>query len=132
MLQGVPAERVQPTGAPLADDQPPAHDPVIDPAVQRAASALRTDLDRFTLAESWTLMACGYRLATRALAESQHPIATELFSHPWPFKAIDPWIDREDLRHRLLKELEPGRKLFFKGFPFGRRPLSKSVLESGG
>ena len=132
MLQGIPAERVPPIGAPYTDNLSPAGAAVVDPAVQRAASALRTDLDRFTTAEAWTLMACGYRLATQALADQQHPMASEPFTHPWPFRAIDPWIDREDLRKRLLRELEPGKKLFFKSLPLGRRPLPRSALEQGG
>ena len=132
MLQGMPLQRVPPTGFGLADDLNGAGDPVVDPAIQEATSALRTDLDRFTVAEAWTLMACGYRIARRALAETDHPQADEPFEYDWPFRAIDPWLDEPRLRGRLLEELKPGRKLFLKGFPFGRRSLSRTELERGG
>jgi hypothetical protein len=75
-------------------------------------------------------MACGYRLTTHALAARPHPLATEPREIAWGFRAIDPWIDDPALRSRLLPELQSGSNLFFKWFPFGRRPLSRAVIES--
>ena len=130
MLRGIPIERIAPTGQKSVRRDEPTPSP-IDVDVQRAAAALRTDLDRFTIAESWTLMACGYRLARAELSGRPHPLAAEEVEFAWPFRAVDPWIDQPQGRARLLRELRRGSRVFFKWFPGGRQPLSRATIEAG-
>ncbi len=130
MLEGLPVQRVDPIGAtPQRSRDETTPMTAIPDDVQRAIAALRTDLDRFTIAEAWTLMACGYRLTTHALAARPHPLATEPKEVAWEFRAIDEWVDEPALRSRLLPELQRGSKLFLKWFPLGRRPLRRTEIE---
>lgn len=126
LLSGLPVNRIQPitaATAPQADPSVPSsgssgHDPVF-----RALSELRTDLDRFTTAEAYALMARGYRLTLEAFERQPHPLAQPRVAESWPFLAIEPLLDDPAASRRLLRELEVGRKVFFKWLPRGRRPM---------
>ena len=57
---------------------------------QRAPAELRTDLDAFTVLESRSLMACGYRMASKAYEKHIASAVPELGGPPvtadWPFQ----------------------------------------------
>lgn len=126
LLSGLPVHRVQPSDSntprgsvpPVDDEQPTVRD-----QIYRAISELRTDLDRFTVAEAHALMARGYALTQESLARQRHPLAGKRTPQPWTFLAIEDVIDDPARAPRLLRELRTGRKLFFKWFPRGRRSM---------
>src|SRR5262249_39044207 len=59
--------------------------------LQQALAELRTDLDAFTEIESSALMACGYKMGTKALDGDLPELAKRWRPAPydnWPFKAM--------------------------------------------
>jgi predicted acylesterase/phospholipase RssA len=94
------------------DDDPLAHGPRpdygIDERVQRALSELRTDLDRFSDHEAYSLMAAGYAMTEAELGAAMpgmFPAVGELVAQAsWPFAPA-----REALRDpRAAHGLQPG------------------------
>lgn len=127
LLSGLPVNRIQPSASTAEHDHAPrlGHQPMsMREQIHRAISELRTDLDRFTTAEAYALMARAYALTQDALEQRPHPLARARIPEPWSFLAIEPIIDNTTKSQRLLQELRTGRKLFFKWFPRGRRPMS--------
>lgn len=82
---------------------------------QKALAELRTDLDDFTEVESHALMACGYKMATKAFDRDLAEL-TELWDEPaleeWPFAELLPEITSTAAttprRKQLLEELRLG------------------------
>ncbi len=100
------AERYDPADDPLATA--PGPDYGIDQSVQRALSELRTDLDRFSDHEAYSLMAAGYAMTKVELAASMpgmFPAVGELVEQAsWPFAPA-----LETLRDpRAAHALQPG------------------------
>ena len=106
----VPPRRV--AGAPPA---PPAEvdgrPREIHADVQSALAALRTDLDAFTDDEAYGLMAAGYLMARRGLAELSPDFAAPTApTAGWPFEAHLPRLAEA----AFALELERGRKRLFR------------------
>jgi predicted acylesterase/phospholipase RssA len=99
----------------------------VDPGVQRALAELRTDLDRFTEAECFSLMELGYRLSSRALEETPHPLANRrVVAFPWSFRVAGHWMVPDSERAaRLTEALRRGRPLFLKWCPGRRRNITR-------
>jgi predicted acylesterase/phospholipase RssA len=136
LLDGVVPERIAPT---VPGAAPPEHDDVattteavpaddaVDRAVQRALAELRTDLDRFTPAECFALMELGYRLTSRSLRRSPHPLAQPPTApYPWSFRVAGAWMAPSTPRAReLARSLRRGRPVFGKWLPGRRRTLEE-------
>jgi predicted acylesterase/phospholipase RssA len=76
--------------------------------LQQALAELRTDLDAFTEIESSALMACGYKMATKALDSDLPELANRWRPAPhdnWPFKAMLDEITAIDIGAKRLNEL---------------------------
>ena len=133
LLQGVRPDRQQPLGVvdrasdpvDLVTVQSPTHP--VDPAVQQALAQLRTDLDRFTEAECFSLMELGYRLASRALEAGRHHLATPRdVPFPWSFRVAAEWMQPgTDKAAELARALRRGRPVFFKWLPGRRRGITR-------
>src|SRR5262249_13921613 len=76
--------------------------------LQQALAELRTDLDAFTEIESSALMACGYKMGTKALDGDLPELAKHWRPAPydnWPFKAMLEEITAVDIGTKRLGEL---------------------------
>jgi NTE family protein len=125
LLTGLPVNRIEPVGSTARTVAGPAGDDASARREQiyRAISELRTDLDRFTVAEATALMARGYALTNEAFERRPHPLAAPRQPRQWSFSPIDEILGDPAGSERLLEELQKGRKLFFKWFPTGRRAM---------
>lgn len=88
----------------------------IDEGVQRALAALRTDLDAFSDDEAFALMAAGYLMTTRDLADALPDLAEprrELVRDDWPFAAVCAEMT-SDAASRLAESLRSGEDRFFR------------------
>lgn len=98
--------------APPADEEPRYG---IHVEVQRALAELRTDLDLFSRDEADALMAAGYRIAERELADDLPDLATPnpdlVAAADWPFA---PMLDRLSRPNGLATELRIGNARFFR------------------
>jgi predicted acylesterase/phospholipase RssA len=84
--------------------------------VQRGLANLRTDLDSFHAAEAWALMASGYRMMRRELADCMNLSESAGPAASWRFLAIDGVLhgDEERAGEMLLELLDAGRQRFFR------------------
>ena len=88
----------------------------IDPGVQRALAALRTDLDAFSDDEAFALMAAGYRMTMRDLADALPELAEprrELVRDDWPFATVCAEMTSDETS-RLAESLRCGEDRFFR------------------
>jgi predicted acylesterase/phospholipase RssA len=89
----------------------------IDRGVQRALAELRTDLDAFSDDEAYALMAVGYLMTRKDLADALPDLAAARveIGDRWPFWT---WIDRvtapDDPAPGLARSLGWGRSRFFR------------------
>lgn len=139
LLQGVRPDRQQPLGAidratdPLDLVAIPSPTHPADPAVQQALAQMRTDLDRFTEAECFSLMELGYRLSSRALEARRHPLAQPReVPFPWSFRVAAEWMEPgTDKAAELARALRRGRPVFFKWLPGRRRGIKRLTAKPG-
>ncbi|MEA3210545.1 MAG: hypothetical protein QOE70_3602 [Chthoniobacter sp.] len=104
--------------------------------VQEKISALRTDLDSFSDAEAFALMASGYRMTEREFAaritDFRRAVAPP---QPWQFLAIEKFTSGtkgyEGGERELLRLLDVGRQLAFKIWMLSP-PLQAAGLVLGG
>lgn len=113
LKKGIPAPPRDSVGCPEPydpDDDPLATGPHgpgygIHPAVQRALSELRTDLDRFSDAEAYGLMAAGYAMSRVELDTSVGrlfpPVQALVDNATWPFLSTLARLDEPRTAHAL-------------------------------
>lgn len=104
------------------DSQEPSKPPSVDPLtpygiqrhVQLQLAAIRTDLDSFSEAEAYALMASGYLMAEHALRNSilGFPVQQRR-REPWKFLAIEPLL-KEARQETFARQLRVSGFLFFK------------------
>lgn len=91
----------------------------IDEDVQRALAELRTDLDSFSDAEAWSLMAAGYAMTRyelpKALGDGPALVPLEGVVR-WPFAEALQRLGDPAAREGLLDALRPGHARFLRRF----------------
>ncbi len=91
----------------------------IDESVQRALSELRTDLDAFSDAEAYSLIAAGYAMTryelARALPDLPGVDSALEGSEPWPFAHALAKLAEPDSESGLVQALQPGSSRFMRG-----------------
>jgi predicted acylesterase/phospholipase RssA len=101
-------------------DPSPTHQRVTRPRkiIDERISAIRTDLDSFSDAESYVLMTNGYRMIERAFASARPPGEPVPSPSAWPFLSIEPIMEGERgyerAHQRLLVLLGAGSQTLFK------------------
>ncbi|MCI0434163.1 MAG: patatin-like phospholipase family protein [Gemmatimonadetes bacterium] len=93
--------------------------------VQRLIAGIRTDLDSFSEAEAFALMASGYRMADHGVREhlGRFPVDGSDPGVEWPFLAVDDAMVRGSTATRLMTHLRVAGQRFFKVWRLSR-PLS--------
>jgi predicted acylesterase/phospholipase RssA len=115
------------------DAMPEGHEPPaygIDPDVQRALAELRTDLDKFSDDEAYSLMAAGYAMTRCELPEALPGL--ECAQKPpweqpedWPFLAALARISEPAAQTGLAETLRRGHWRFLRGYHAWRHRRSK-------
>jgi predicted acylesterase/phospholipase RssA len=132
LLDGLQPSWIQASGArfrrsPHTDPKSQEVDGTIDASVHRALAQLRTDLDRFTEVECFSLMELGYRIADRALAQTPHPLRQPPEKpFAWTFRVAGGWMQPRSLQAAsLAKALKYGQPRFLKWAQPGRREFTR-------
>jgi predicted acylesterase/phospholipase RssA len=106
----------------------------IDEGIQRLLAELRTDLDAFSNAEAYSLMAAGYKMTAyeleQGLFDFPQPEPAPQPATPWPFTEALASIARPPAETGLDVELGAGKRRFLRGWHKwrargGKGPLSK-------
>jgi hypothetical protein len=105
---------------------PPNNDPLLGYGVQRdiqrRLAAVRTDLDSFSEAEAYSLMASGYLMTGKSLSQ---PILgfplPESVPFQWKFMQVEPLLGEPDSRSWLRRQLKVADKLALKVWLVTRR-----------
>lgn len=97
------------------------------PEVQRALSAVRTDLDAFHDAEAYSLMENGYQMARAELpkADNISSLKKNLPAFNWPFHAVQPFLQRPPAQY--LKTLRVASHNSFKLLRLSRKIATACV-----
>jgi hypothetical protein len=101
-------------------DPSPAHQkqPRARNIIDELISAIRTDLDAFSEAESYVLMTNGYRMIERALARERQSGEAAPAATAWPFLSIEPIMEgdrgHQRAHKRLLVLLKASSETLFK------------------
>jgi predicted acylesterase/phospholipase RssA len=119
-----PYDPVDDAGASDAAGAAPAY--AIDATVQRALAELRTDLDAFSDAEAYALMAAGYEMARCELPRALRDLpntgaAFKPAGVTWPFTPMLAKLAEPAAVAGLSEELRRGHALFFRRFSDWRR-----------
>jgi hypothetical protein len=104
----------------------PGHDPLlgygIQRDIQRRLAAVRTDLDSFSEAEGWSLMASGYLMTKSALGQPILGFALEpAHAHAWKFQEVVPLLADPDPQSWLRRQLQVADRLALKVWLVTRR-----------
>jgi hypothetical protein len=96
--------------------------------VQRRLAGIRTDLDSFSEAEAYALMASGYCMAETALRQPilGFPVTADQ-REPWEFLRIEPLMRQAGKDSPLLRQLSVADRLMFKVWM-----LSRPLQTAGG
>lgn len=105
---------------------PPRQDPLlgygIQRDIQRRLAAVRTDLDSFSDAEGWSLMASGYLMTKSALGQPILGFDLEPATpHAWKFQQVLPMLADPDPQSWLRRQLKVADKLALKVWLVTRR-----------
>jgi hypothetical protein len=103
--------------------------------MQQRIAALRTDLDSFSEAEAYALMASGYRMIDREVADQQLELHRQPApKQPWDFLAMERLLDLSETNdtapNSLLRLLEVGGERAFKVWHLSR-PLQIAATVLG-
>jgi hypothetical protein len=125
LKKGLDAQPVDWLGTQDRSD-PPKHDPLlgygIQCDIQRLLAAVRTDLDSFSEAEAYSLMASGYRMTGSALSEPILGFSVEPAKpHPWKFLEAMPLLADPNSQSWLRRQLKVADKLALKVWLVTRR-----------
>jgi predicted acylesterase/phospholipase RssA len=84
--------------------------------VQRALAAIRTDLDSFSEAEAYALMASGYLMARRDFHRELPGAAPPPAEHSWKFRSVIPSMCGGPSEEKLLRILGTGKRKWLKAW----------------
>ncbi len=87
--------------------------------IQKKLSEIRTDLDSFTTAEAYALMASGYLMTSDSLARGALPTLIKqdpsvVYAEPWPFLSIQGALEGNHDTEHLGELLDDSKNLAFK------------------
>ncbi|HEV3376730.1 MAG TPA: patatin-like phospholipase family protein [Thermoleophilaceae bacterium] len=88
--------------------------------VQRALAAIRTDLDSFSEAEAYALMAGGYLMARRDFQRELPGAEPEPHEHDWKFRSVIPAMCGGPSEDKLLRILRTGERKWLKAWQLSR------------